>query len=151
MVPGNQTMRMYYILDSLNYGEPNQHLTSHASYQQKQWKLDSFSINLVMVWSIQIWCLKAMLMQVPPFWLLDFDVTVSLSVMHHRYRWDRRGVCMSLCANQMVLWVVIYCFKSSSVGAFTWSSLRWFQSMVVRTKKRVLMLFRLQCMNVELR
>ena len=38
-------------------------------------------------------------------------------------------------ANQMVLRVVIRRLKSSSVGAFTWSSLRWFQSVVVRTKK----------------
>ena len=39
-------------------------------------------------------------------------------------------------ANQMVLRVVICHLKSSSVGAFTWSSLRWFQSVVVWTKKK---------------
>ena len=43
---------------------------------------------------------------------------------------------------EMVLWVAIRRLKSSSVGAFTWSSLRWFQSVVVGTKKeRVLVLF----------
>ena len=41
-------------------------------------------------------------------------------------------------ANQMVLWVTIRSLKSSSVGAFTWSSLRWFQSVVVQTKKEFL-------------
>ena len=41
-------------------------------------------------------------------------------------------------ANQMVLWVTIHCLKSSSVGAFTWLSLRWLQSVVVQTKKEFL-------------
>ena len=41
-------------------------------------------------------------------------------------------------ANQMVLWVAIHSLKSSSVGAFTWSSLRWFRSVVVRAKKEFL-------------
>ena len=27
-------------------------------------------------------------------------------------------------------------FKSSTVGAFTWSSMRWFQSVVVGTKRK---------------
>ena len=39
-------------------------------------------------------------------------------------------------ANQMVLRVVICRLKSSSVGAFTWSSLRWFQLVVVWTKRK---------------
>ena len=51
-------------------------------------------------------------------------------------------------ANQMALWVVIHRLKSSSVGAFTWSSLRWFQSVVVWTKKkRVLVLFSIWVRN----
>ena len=41
-------------------------------------------------------------------------------------------------ADQMVLWVMICCLKFSGVGVFTWSSLRWFQSVVVRTKKEFL-------------
>ena len=47
-------------------------------------------------------------------------------------------------ANHVMLWVAIRRLKSSSVGAFTWSSLRRFQSVVVRTKKRVLVLFRVR-------
>ena len=34
-----------------------------------------------------------------------------------------------------MLEVVITCLKSQSVGAFTWLSLRWFQLVVVQTKK----------------
>ena len=49
-----------------------------------------------------------------------------------RYRCDGRGCAR---ANQMV---AIRCLKSSRVGAFTWSSLRWFQSVAVRTKKEFL-------------
>ena len=52
-----------------------------------------------------------------------------------RYRCDG-GQCT--CANQMVLWVMIHCLKSLSVGAFTWSSLMWLQSVVVRAKKEFL-------------
>ena len=48
------------------------------------------------------------------------------------------------CANHMMLWVAIRHLKSSTVGAFTWSSLRWFQSVVVRTKKRALVMFRVR-------
>ena len=40
----------------------------------------------------------------------------------------------------MVLGVAIRHLKSSGVGAFTWSSLRWFQLVVVRKKERVLVL-----------
>ena len=34
-----------------------------------------------------------------------------------------------------MLEVAITCLKSQSMGAFTWSPLRWFQSVVVQTKK----------------
>ena len=48
-----------------------------------------------------------------------------------RYRCDGRGVR----AYEMVFRVAISCLKSSSVGTFTGSSLRWFQSVVVWTQK----------------
>ena len=52
-----------------------------------------------------------------------------------RYKCDRRGV--HACELD-VLWLAICHQKSSGVGAFTWMSLRWFQSVVVRTKKEFL-------------
>ena len=64
--------------------------------------------------------------------------TVSVDIKQHSAAEYAR-------ANQMVLWMVIHRLKSSSVGAFTWSSLRWFQSVVVQTKKEFLCCSVFQC------
>ena len=102
---------------------------------------------------------KSRTMGAPIFWLRDVQnklkciakvltnsqakpLLLSIGKKGTNMAWSYLDVMGGDCAPEsyVVLGVAISHLKSSSVGAFTWSSLRWFQLVVVRKKERVLVL-----------